>query len=114
MYNYFILIGRVAREVEIRTTSDGRRVLNLTVACQRPFKNPNGEYDTDFFNITLWESMAENAAENFKKGSTIGIKGRLSQKKLTLENGVSVNTSELVGERIVFFSNANSDTEVEG
>ena len=114
MYNYFILIGRVARDVEIRMTSDGRHVLNVTIAVQRPFRNSNGDYETDFFTITLWESMAEVAAENFKKGSTIGIKGRLSQKKVTLDNGVAVNTAELVGERIVFFSNTNSDTEVEG
>lgn len=112
MYNYFMLIGRVARDVNVRTLEDGRKVLSLCIACQRPFKNSEGNYETDFFNITLWEAMAEVANDNIKKGAQVGIKGRLGLKKQIIDGGIPVDTVELIGERIVFFSNLG--TKVEG
>lgn len=112
MYNYFMLIGRVAKDVVVRTIDDGKKVLNLTIACQRPFKNSEGNYDTDFFNVTLWEVMAEVASDNIRKGAQVGVKGRLTLKKQTIEGGIVIDTCELVGERIVFFSNLS--TKVEG
>lgn len=112
MYNYFMLVGRVANDVEVKTTQN-RKVANLCIAVQRPFKNLNGDYDTDFLNVNFWESMAEIIGENIKKGGQIGIKGRLVQRKVTLEGGNTINVPELVGERIVFFENGKPSKEAE-
>ncbi len=107
MYNYFLLIGRVATDVEVRELEDGRKVMSLIIACQRPFKNQDGYYDSDLFKVTLWEFIAELVKDNFKKGSTIGVKGRLATKKIEKDDKVTYQT-ELIGERIVFFSNAET------
>lgn len=108
MYNYFMLIGRIAGDVEVKTLSDGRKVLNLVLAVVKPFKNTNGEYETDFFKVSLWEFIAEMVAEKFKKGSQIGIKGRLCSRKEVLENGTNSYSIDLIGERVVFFDNSDN------
>lgn len=105
MYNYFLLIGRIARDIELKQLQDGRKVINLVLAVQRPFKNQDGNYDTDFLKVTIWEQMADIVAENVRKGAQIGVKGRLCTRREILDGGVPVNTIELVGDRILFFSN---------
>ncbi len=112
MYNYFMLVGRIAKEVEIKTLEDGRNVLNLLVIVQRPFRNQDGEFENDLLRVTLWESTAEIVSDNVRKGAMIGIKGRITSTKKTNSDGQNTYQTELVGERIVFFSNV--DTKVEG
>ncbi len=112
MYNYFMLVGRIAKEVEIKTLDDGRNVLNLLIVVQRPFRNQDGGYENDLLKVTLWESIAEIVSDNVRKGALIGIKGRIVSNKKLSEDGQNVYQTELVGERIVFFSNV--DTKVEG
>ena len=112
MYNYFMLVGRIASDVEIKTLEDGRNVLNLLIVVQRPFRNPDGEYENDLLRVTLWESTAEIVSDNVRKGAMIGIKGRIVSTKKVKEDGSNIYQTELVGERIIFFSNV--DTKVEG
>lgn len=120
MYNYFMLIGRICNDIEVQEVSEGKRVVNLRLAVNREFKNVNGEYITDFFNISLWEFLADVANDHFRKGALVGIKGRISQREVTLEGGTKIKVPDLVGERIVFFGDApaqrteKNDTEIEG
>ena len=102
MYNYFMLIGRLCTDVEIRELSDGKRVANLLLAVNRAFKNPNGEYDTDFISIAVWEFLADFSVDNLKKGRKIGVKGRIGTKKITLKDDTETTTYTLIGENIVF------------
>lgn len=108
MYNYFLVIGRVASDVTRRVLEDNRVVLSILVAVQRPFRNSQGAYDTDFLRVTLWEATAEIVADNVRKGALIGVKGRLVSKKETLENNQNIYTTELVGDRVVFFNNVDT------
>ena len=121
MYNYFMLIGRICTDIEIKEVGDGKRVVNLLLAVNRDFKNMDGTLTTDFFKISLWEFLADLANDCLKKGQMIGIKGRLHPKKEILASGATIITTDLIGEKIVFFdSNGNSigekpsDTEIEG
>lgn len=109
MYNYFMLIGRLCTDVEIREYSDGKRVANLLLAINRSFKNQNGEYDTDFVNIAVWEFLADIAVDNLKKGRMVGVKGRISTKKVILKDDTEMNTYNLIGERIVFYDRGEKD-----
>ena len=102
MCNYFFLVGRVCNDIELKVVGDGKKVVNLFLATTRDFKNMDGTYSTDFFPIALWEFMAEVAVDVLKKGSIVGIKGRLASKKETLASGAVITTTELVGEKIVF------------
>lgn len=104
MYNYFMLVGTICKDIEIKEFEDGKRVVNLVLAIQRPFQNMNGEYTTDFFSISVWEFLADLARERLKVGQTIGVKGRLVPRKITLESGATIYKYDPVGERIIYYN----------
>ena len=107
MYNYFMLMGRLVKDPEVKELTDGKRVMNLRLAVNRSFQNTKGEYDTDFFTIVFWDYLIEFAQENLKKGQPVLIKGRLQTNKEELSNGYQLSYPTLVGERIFSFSNPN-------
>lgn len=120
MYNYFMLIGRVCNDIEIKEVKDGKRVCNLRIAVNKEFKNIDGSISTDFFSISLWEALAEVANDYLKKGTMVGIKGRILPKKEENKSGSLITVNELIGDRIVFFDNHTLSkdntvtTEIEG
>jgi single-strand DNA-binding protein len=77
MNNLVVLVGRIVSEVEVEELEDGRKRSKLCIAVQRPYKNEDGIYETDFIDVIIWNAIAENTAEYCKKGDLIGIKGRL-------------------------------------
>lgn len=107
MYNYFMLIGVVVNDVELKEVSDGKKVVRLRIACRREFQNMNGEYDTDFINVSFWEFLAEHAITYIKKGAKVAIKGRICPKKETI-NEQTYYTNELYGDRLVFLGDTGA------
>lgn len=108
MLNQLILVGRLVYDPELIKLDDGRTVTTITLAIQRGFKNAeSGEYDTDFLKCTLWSGIAENTVQYCKKGSTVGVKARLSQKYFEYEDGKSFSYPEIVAEKITFINTKN-------
>lgn len=105
MYNYFMLIGIVYKDFEIREVKDGIRVVNIPLVVKREFQNSNGEYESDFFNISVWENLAQIAVDRLKKGTKIGLKGRIRPTTVTLESGFKTRANQLYADRIIFFGN---------
>lgn len=111
MLNQSILVGRIVREPEIRETDNGTKVTNITLAVQRPYKNVNGEYDTDFIPCVLWRGVAESTVQYCKKGDLIGVRGRIQTKTTEYEDQVHHET-EIVAEKVTFLStNRNKEAE---
>ena len=106
MFNNVVLIGRLTTKPELKTYEDGLKVCNVTLAVMRPFKNQNGEYDTDFIPVSLWYSYAQNTYQYCDKGDTVCVKGRLVQKVQEI-NGINYHSVDLVGERIIFLNTRN-------
>lgn len=107
MLNNVILVGRLVEDPEVRKLDSGLSVCTITLAVTRGFKNSNGEVDVDFIKCTLWEGIASAAAEYCKKGSIIGVKGRLISKDYVLPNNNDgdekiIKIVEVVGERVSF------------
>ena len=63
MLNQSVLVGRLTSDLEVRETEKGKHISTITLAVPRSYKNENGEYDTDFIDIVLWNSVAENTAD---------------------------------------------------
>jgi len=103
--NNLILVGRIVDDVKIATIESGQKVANFTLAVQRPFKD---EYDTDFFPIQLWQGVADIARDYCTKGSTVGVKGRLSAKTIEVQ-GIKIKTLDVIGERIAFINMKRED-----
>lgn len=107
MLNNVILVGRLVGDPEVKMLDSGLSVCSITLAVTRGFKNSNGEVEVDFIKCTLWEGIATAAAEYCKKGSIIGVKGRLISKDYALPNSEGeekkiIKIVEVVGERVSF------------
>lgn len=87
MLNSIVIQGRIAHTPELRHTPSGISVLNLSVAVQRSRKDADGNYQTDFFDCTLWGKLGENAAKFFQKGDQIIVKGRMESRRYEDKNG---------------------------
>lgn len=106
MLNQVILVGRLVRNPELQLTESGKKISVVTLAVNRAFKNTNGEYDTDFFDCTLWTNVVENTAEYCRTGDVIGVKGRLQTRIVEKEDGNKFKRTEIVAERVTFLSSA--------
>lgn len=113
MLNQVILVGRLVRTPELQITESGRKRSAITLAVSRGYKNQNGEYDTDFFDCTLWTGIAENTAEYCKSGDIIGVKGRLQTWLLEDENGSKYKKVEIVAEKVTFLSSSKNEKAIE-
>lgn len=114
MLNQLILIGRLAQDAEIKTLDDGRKVGYFNLAVQRPFKNMEGLYDTDFFRISVWEGLAQ-AIENYAtKGVMVAIKARLQTWKYETSDEKKLTMIDIIAERITYLSsNHKNDVKIE-
>lgn len=105
MSNQMILVGRLTKDVQIEQIDDDKIIGIINLAIPRSLKNENGEYDTDFVDITLTNQIASNTAEYCKKGDIVGVKGKI-------ESYGEEHSIRLVAEKVTFISSRKSN-EVE-
>ena len=113
MVNQIVLVGRIARAPETKTSDTGKKYATLTLAVPRNYKNANGEYDTDFLDCTLWTSVAESTSEYCKTGDMIGVKGRVQSRIVESPDGLKRRKTEIVAERVTFLTSNSSRRENE-
>lgn len=113
MLNNTVLIGRIVKDPELRKTSKGTTVSNITVAVQRSFKNINGEYDVDFIECILWTGIAETAVEYCKKGDLVALKGRLQTSIIEKENIPKMTILQFIVEKLSFLSSSKNTLKEE-
>ncbi|MBT2756677.1 single-stranded DNA-binding protein [Mesobacillus foraminis] len=110
MINQVILVGRLTRDPELKFTSDGKAVASVTLAVNRQFRNASGEFDTDFVNCILWRKTAENTAQYCKKGSILGVIGRIQTRQYENQDKKRVYVTEVVAETVQFLSKKTAQT----
>lgn len=96
MINDVVLIGRITKDIEVKSTSSGIPVSQFILAVDRPFKNEDGERDADFISCVIWRKGAENLSKFTHKGSLIGIQGRLQTRSYENKDGQRVFVTEVV------------------
>ena len=96
MTNQVSLIGRLVKTPELFETESGKNGTFITLAVGRPYKNADGEYETDFLDCTLWTGVAERTAEYCKSGDIIGIRGRLQSRIIENEDGTKYKRLEIM------------------
>jgi len=93
------LIGRLTKDIEIKQVGDNN-VGNFTIAVQRPFKNKQtNEYEADFILCQIWGKQAETLAQYTRKGSQIGVTGRIQTRSYENQEGKTVYITEVIVER---------------
>lgn len=112
MVNSAVIVGRVVERPEKLKSEKGVTFGVLTLAVQRPFKNMEGDYDTDFIKCLLWEGIVENCCEFCTKGSIVGIRGRLQTRTsevLFKDESKNISRLDLIAERVSFIRMVRED-----
>jgi single-strand DNA-binding protein len=111
MINQVTIVGRLTRDPELRYTAEGRAVSNVTVAVNRNYRNQGGDYDADFVSCTLWQKTAENTANYCRKGSVVGITGRIQTRNYENQEGKRVYVTEVIAENVRFLGPKQAETK---
>lgn len=104
--NKVILIGRLARDPELKTTQSGKFVATFTLAVNRRFKQ-EGQPQADFFNIVAWGKQAETICNYLDKGKQMGLSGRLQSRSYDAQDGTKRYVTEVVLEEFDFIGSKN-------
>lgn len=108
MINRVVLVGRLTKDPELKYTPNGIASCQFTVAVNRAFQNQQGEREADFINCQAWRKHAENLANFMKKGSLIGLEGRIQTGSYEGKDGKRVYTTDVVADSIQFLEPRNS------
>lgn len=113
MLNHIVIMGRLTRDPEQRSTGSGLTVANFSVAVDRDFKSETGEKETDFIDCVAWRKTAEFVCKYFVKGSLIVVSGRLQIRTWTDNEGNKRRTAEIVADN-VYFGSSKRDSDPGG
>lgn len=102
LINRVVLVGRLTKDPELRYTPSGVPVTRFTIAVNRTFTNQQGEREADFISCVAWRKQAENLANFMRKGSLIGVDGRIQTGSYEGPDGKRVYTTEVVAESVQF------------
>lgn len=96
MINQVVLVGRLTKDADLRYTSGGQAVSTFNLAVNRNFTNQSGEREADFVNCVIWRKLAETLANYAKKGTLIGVVGRIQTRNYENQQGQRVYVTEVV------------------
>ena len=106
--NRVVLVGRLTRDPELRTSGNGNSFVNFTIAVNRTFASSNGEREADFINCIAFNKQAENLNRYIRKGGLIGIDGRLQTRSYTAQDNTKRTVMEVICDTINFLEPKNS------
>lgn len=102
MYNRVILMGRLTRDPEMRTTPSGVSMCRFSIAVDRRFAKQGEERQADFFDVTVWRQTAEFVCKYFTKGRMIHIEGTIQNNNYTDQNGVKRYATAIIADQVSF------------
>ena len=96
--NKAILVGRLGRDPEVRSTGAGKKVANFSIATDETYKNSAGEKvkSTEWHNIVMWDKLAEIAEEYLHKGDLVYLEGKLQTRKYESRDSGTKQTTEVI------------------
>lgn len=92
------MIGRLARDPELRFTASGKAVASFSIAINNIYNKDRA----DFFNVVVWGKIAENCANYLAKGRLVGIEGRLQARSYETQSGDKRYITEVVANQVEF------------
>lgn len=98
MINNVVLVGRLTKDPDLRYTASGTGVATFTLAVNRNFANQDGKREADFINCVIWRKAAETLANYARKGTLLGVTGRIQTRNYENQQGQRVYVTEVVAE----------------
>lgn len=103
MLNHIVIMGRLARDPELRHTQSGTPVATFRLAVDRDFKDKNtGERQTDWIDVVAWRGTGEFVSRYFSRGRMAVVEGRLQMREWTDKEGNRRTTAEVVADSVYF------------
>ena len=103
--NNVSMIGRITKDLELKSYNEGKGFYTkFTLAINRVV-HKDSQPEADFINIVAWSGLAESLCKHLKKGSQIGITGRLSSSSYIDKEGNKRYSTEVVAEDFKFLDN---------
>ncbi|BGE83036.1 single-stranded DNA-binding protein [Staphylococcus petrasii] len=109
MINRVVLVGRLTKDPEFRTTQSGVDVATFTLAVNRTFTNAQGEREADFINIVVFRKQAHNVNNYLSKGKLAGVDGRIQSRSYENQEGRRIFVTEVVADSVQFLEPKNSN-----
>ena len=109
--NRVVLVGRITRDPELRTSPSGVSFVAFSIAVNRTNVNANGEREADFINCVAFNKLAENLARFIKKGGQIGVEGKLQTRRYQAQDGTNRTATEVICDAVHFLEPRNSQPQ---
>jgi single-strand DNA-binding protein len=108
--NKVILVGRLTKDAEIRTTQTGKKVASFSIAVDDG-KDSSGQRLTSYFNCTAWDSLADLIEQFVKKGHRLAVTGKLQNRSWDKPDGTKGYATDIsVRELEMLTTKAEADT----
>lgn len=105
---YTTIVGRLAREPEVRTTNSGSTMCSLTL----PVDNRRDD-STTWWTVTLWGKSAETAGKHLRKGSWVSVSGESHVRTYTKKDGSTGFSAEVNANGFSFVGNRSDNEQSE-
>jgi len=114
--NKAIIIGNLGKDPELRSMPNGKAVCNMVVATSEKWKDQSGQAQekTEWHKISLFDRIAEVAAEYLHKGSKVYLEGKITTRKWQDQDGNDRYSTEIVANKLEFLDSANGGQTIEG
>jgi single-strand DNA-binding protein len=109
MINRTVLVGRLTKDPELRKSGSGNSFISFTVAVDNRFK-PGEAKTASFINCVAFGNSADNMAKYTRKGSLVGVEGRLQQKNFETKDGRKGSSLDLLCDTVQFLDSRQSGT----
>ncbi|AGR47592.2 putative single-stranded DNA binding protein [Brevibacillus phage Osiris] len=106
--NRVVLIGNLARDVEMKYTTNGVPVATFTLAVNRRVQNGQ---ETDFINIVVWRQLADLCANYLSKGKKCALEGRIQVRSYDDQDGRKRFVTEVIAENVQFLSSKDGQAQ---
>ena len=114
MLNKVVLIGRLTRDPELRSTTSNISVTTFTLAVDRRFTNQQGEREADFIPIVTWRSLAETCHRYLSKGRLVAVSGRIQVRNYEGSDGQRRYITEVVADEVQFLERSSTAAQTGG
>ena len=108
--NRVVLVGRLTRDPEMRTTSSGISQTRFTLAVNRRTTNEDGSRTADFINCVAWRGTAEAIAKYLTKGRELAVEGRIQTGSYDAQDGTKRYTTDVVVDNFTFIGSGSNNT----
>lgn len=107
------LVGRLARDPDVKYSQDGKAHARITLAVDRRYRK-DGEQNADFISCVAFGKTAEFVEKYFRKGMRMGLNGRIQTASYKNQEGNTIYTTDVICENIEFVESKKADQAAGG